>query len=280
MPSRPALPIELCERVIDHLWADKSALITCMLVCHAWCPRSRFHLNSAVTLADWRHTQRFSQLLKGESWLRPGVTSITISPSSGAPRLPMSNFTAFSSMLAGKLPFLHSVFIWNAEWHPRTMHHNTFCHLSAFTTLNLLCLHCATFPSKLILARLIGALPSLTHLWCTSIIFRSTKFNREAICSLTTRLKGVRLDGLSDDVANLLAQQLGIVGSVEDIQCGNSDHTPYPEAPSGDAMMSLLQHSGPTLRYTLLRFWEPPRVTQASEVVDSTGKSTNMKTLH
>ena len=46
MSTSPALPIELCERVIDHLSQDRNALITCMLVCRAWCPRSRFHLGN------------------------------------------------------------------------------------------------------------------------------------------------------------------------------------------------------------------------------------------
>ena len=274
MSSSPVLPIELYERVIDHLSQDRNALITCMLVCRAWCPRSRFHLNTSVTLASSQHTRRFSQLLKREAWLRTGVTSISISPSPTTRRLPMSHLTAVSSMLGGKIPSLQSIFIWYAEWQPRTIHRNTFCHLSTFTRLDRLCLHCVTFPSKLTLARLIGALPNLAQLWCTSLIFQSTKFNQDAVCSLTTQLKGVRLDGLSDDVAHLIAEQLGIVGGVVDFQCGHSDFTSYSEAPSAGAMMSLLQHSGPALRYTSLRFWGPPRIAQVSNVAEPTGTST------
>ncbi|KAJ6527266.1 CNH domain-containing protein [Mycena vulgaris] len=38
------LPTELFERIIDFLHADKTALLTCSIVCRSWFPTSRYHL--------------------------------------------------------------------------------------------------------------------------------------------------------------------------------------------------------------------------------------------
>ncbi|KAJ7696426.1 CNH domain-containing protein [Mycena rosella] len=38
------LPIEVFERIIDFLHANKAALISCSLVCRSWFPTSRYHL--------------------------------------------------------------------------------------------------------------------------------------------------------------------------------------------------------------------------------------------
>ncbi|KAJ7140284.1 CNH domain-containing protein [Mycena crocata] len=38
------LPTEVFERIVDFLWADKNALISCSTVCRNWFPTSRYHL--------------------------------------------------------------------------------------------------------------------------------------------------------------------------------------------------------------------------------------------
>ncbi|KAJ7491923.1 CNH domain-containing protein [Mycena latifolia] len=38
------LPTEIFERIIDFLYADKTALISCSTVCRSWFPTSRYHL--------------------------------------------------------------------------------------------------------------------------------------------------------------------------------------------------------------------------------------------
>ncbi|KAI0721195.1 hypothetical protein C8Q72DRAFT_787946, partial [Fomitopsis betulina] len=48
------LPVEVWERVMDHLWEDYPELLACSLVCEAWRPRSRFHLQGALTIPHRR----------------------------------------------------------------------------------------------------------------------------------------------------------------------------------------------------------------------------------
>ncbi|KAH9949729.1 hypothetical protein B0H21DRAFT_87890 [Amylocystis lapponica] len=58
---RTALPSELCDRTIDFLWDDHSALAACALTCHSWLPRSRYHLFFTVKLEtrdDWARFDR------------------------------------------------------------------------------------------------------------------------------------------------------------------------------------------------------------------------------
>ncbi|KAJ7066442.1 CNH domain-containing protein [Mycena amicta] len=40
----PQLPLEILERIIDFLHAEKTSLLACSLVCRVWFPTSRYHL--------------------------------------------------------------------------------------------------------------------------------------------------------------------------------------------------------------------------------------------
>lgn len=47
----PALPIELTDTIIDHLYADRAALTACTLVCRAWCGAAQHHLLATIFCA-------------------------------------------------------------------------------------------------------------------------------------------------------------------------------------------------------------------------------------
>ncbi|PCH36248.1 hypothetical protein WOLCODRAFT_156961 [Wolfiporia cocos MD-104 SS10] len=46
------LPTEVCERIIDWQWNDTRMLQSCALVCKAWTPRCRYHMQRHVVLWD------------------------------------------------------------------------------------------------------------------------------------------------------------------------------------------------------------------------------------
>ncbi|KJA19807.1 hypothetical protein HYPSUDRAFT_217406 [Hypholoma sublateritium FD-334 SS-4] len=63
--QRPALPWEVTDIIIDHLFYDVRALGTCGAVCTEWLARSRFHLFSTVQLCPWRLSE-FVRIANGE----------------------------------------------------------------------------------------------------------------------------------------------------------------------------------------------------------------------
>jgi hypothetical protein len=50
-PVVPSIPQELVDHILDHLFDDIPALLSCALVCRAWLPTCRLHLFSNVSLS-------------------------------------------------------------------------------------------------------------------------------------------------------------------------------------------------------------------------------------
>ncbi|KAJ7290443.1 hypothetical protein C8J57DRAFT_1458993 [Mycena rebaudengoi] len=59
-PTRIVLPLELVDKIIDHLATDRKSLRICCLVARSWIPRSRWHLFCALDIPISR-LRRFIQ---------------------------------------------------------------------------------------------------------------------------------------------------------------------------------------------------------------------------
>ncbi|KAJ7255434.1 hypothetical protein B0H12DRAFT_1287893 [Mycena haematopus] len=68
------LPTEIFERILDFLYADKNALLSCSLVCRDWFPTSRFHLYTLlpvipVAVGETCHKVNTAIALTDNAWL-------------------------------------------------------------------------------------------------------------------------------------------------------------------------------------------------------------------
>ncbi|KAH8091419.1 hypothetical protein BXZ70DRAFT_1079838 [Cristinia sonorae] len=85
----PRLPVEVWERVIDHLADDapsriRSSLIACSLVCRFWVSRSRYHLcTHDINLRSNQSLLSFEQYLKSSRELPPRIFRLIISTKPG-----------------------------------------------------------------------------------------------------------------------------------------------------------------------------------------------------
>ncbi|KZT63602.1 hypothetical protein DAEQUDRAFT_733652 [Daedalea quercina L-15889] len=271
----PVLPVEIWERVIDHLWEWPLWLSRCALVCRVWHVRSHFHLVSRTTLSNSQQTHRFAKLLKSHPELRRQVEWVLICDatfvrdgvSSMDERRPMAHIGAFAAMLAKALPAdpaMRFLKIADAEWKPGMMHRNTLIHLSAFAGISGLSLYHVTFPSKAILSRLICALPNLVLLECASVVCQNKASNPSLYCAASPRVKKLMLDGPSDDVADLIGLQPGIVGGLEMLWAGWS-RILLGECPSSSAIAVILQHAGSALKCVDIRLQQLPGTTVDGE---------------
>ncbi|KAI0342868.1 hypothetical protein BDW22DRAFT_1429010 [Trametopsis cervina] len=76
------LPPELRDCVIDLLEADHASLKACSLTCHAWLPRTRYHLFRSVQIAPGRRGKAFRALLDGNPALGKHIQDVEILGSS------------------------------------------------------------------------------------------------------------------------------------------------------------------------------------------------------
>jgi hypothetical protein len=102
----PHLPLELYDRIIDHLHCDQVTLKTCALVCKSWLPASRYHLSQAFSLTCW-NCERVLLLLESPlCTLKSCVHTLKIECSSILEEAP---FTWVNEALLPCLGHLHSV---------------------------------------------------------------------------------------------------------------------------------------------------------------------------
>ncbi|KZT63525.1 hypothetical protein DAEQUDRAFT_733712 [Daedalea quercina L-15889] len=256
------------ERIIDHLWDDPWTLVPSSAVCKIRC---HFHLITAIDLTDRHRTHWLSRVLRETPLLRSRVNRVSIHGSfSGSTRQSIPHLTTFASMLSMKLPVVKVFNIVNVDWRPGAMHADTFLHLSTFASITDLHLYDVTFPSKLVLARLICALPNLLELECVNLAFRSKIWDPAVFCSTPPQIKAVWLDGPSDDVTDLLALQLGTPATAEKFVAGWNLYVEH--SPSDVAIMSILQHAGPTLTEVCIWLKQLPGAASEHEGGISTGE--------
>lgn len=256
--SCPQLAVEIWERVIDQLRQYPRELSKCSLVCKSWYARAHYHLIATTTLFDPRQVYRLGTLLREFTALRARVKQVIIRGAGGRQsqaRRPVPHFCTFGLMFARKLPAVESLCIYDATWQVGPNQSSVFVHLESFTSITELRLLRTTFPTKLVLAQLICALPRLTTLACTVVDFRSPVWNSAAFIAVPPRVKDLRLDGPSDDVAELFATQLGIAASMEAFTMGWA-YTAQ-DVPSEAAILSMLRRTGPILRSANIRLRRP-----------------------
>ncbi|KZT67497.1 hypothetical protein DAEQUDRAFT_386824 [Daedalea quercina L-15889] len=277
----PQLPVEIWERIIDHLWNYAGDLIRCTKVCKAWHSRSLFHLLTLMRLTNMQATRYIVKLLNREPKARAMVNEVLVRGTGPGPECrPIPHLGTLTLMLGKKkIPRLETFIIRRAEWQSGALHRDFFLHLSHFATIPDLHLVNVIFPSKLVFARLIRALPNLTQLYCTHVTFRSQAFDPSAFLSTPTQIKTVRLDGHSNDVAELMACQVpSITDGMEEFQAGWSIYTeerPYLFPTNDAAIISMLQHPRPALKVVNIRLRRQPGVAvqqkHEGEISTSTG---------
>ncbi|KZT00200.1 uncharacterized protein LAESUDRAFT_614766, partial [Laetiporus sulphureus 93-53] len=170
----PQLPIEVWENVIDHLWDNQWDLLECRLVCRAWYPLSRFHLDRKIWFSSSKGAKAYVKMLKQRPELSKRAQNMDMYGCWGD----LSALSLAAILLARKLPQLETLMIWESTWKPWTMHRDVFLHLSAFSVTSLVLLY-VRFPSITVFGRLVCALPRLVELECHTLQFTHDHFHRD-----------------------------------------------------------------------------------------------------
>ncbi|EMD38238.1 hypothetical protein CERSUDRAFT_113397 [Gelatoporia subvermispora B] len=74
-----ALPPEIVDEAIDHLWDDPVTLKACSLACRSWVPSSRLHLFRTVRLRNGTECARFGDLVASTPAIPRCVRQFTLS---------------------------------------------------------------------------------------------------------------------------------------------------------------------------------------------------------
>lgn len=196
----PYVPIEIWERIIDHLWYEHESLQSCSLVCKQWQYRSRFHLVKRVHLQTRTQVGEMAKLVRTSASMGVTVEDVVIT---GGGKLngewkTIPHLGTFAAMLAGYLPHLRRLEIRNAKWRSGEIKPKAFIYLSSFTSVTLLIFHSVTFPNVMTFARMVCALPNVDDLECRSVDFSDNRVNVSALPrSPLTQLWSLNLNGPS-----------------------------------------------------------------------------------
>jgi len=200
----PPFPVEIFERIIDHLWWSAETLQACALVCRSWYARSRLHLLGRLILRKRTHVALLAKFVRTHPELEKMIGAVAIrggrrpDKDNASERLPIPHFGAFAAMMARQVTKLDRLAIWNAEWRSCDMHPDVLLHLSAFTSITWLSLHVVSFPTLTTFGRLIYSLPSLHHLRCSNLTFSSTYLDPHHFLlkrASVSKLEELELDG-------------------------------------------------------------------------------------
>ncbi|KZV97542.1 hypothetical protein EXIGLDRAFT_764333 [Exidia glandulosa HHB12029] len=139
--TRPRLPPELTDRILDFAWNDRPTLRACSLVCKAWRSASQFHLFSVLAFeAPGSDIDARLQRLRAHPHLVAHVRILRFVETG------VLSWDAFAQMLPQRLPALHPV---SAAFVGRHAHHGVMHAFTApqYASLRFLTLRGATFPS-------------------------------------------------------------------------------------------------------------------------------------
>ncbi|KAH9915639.1 uncharacterized protein B0H18DRAFT_92212 [Fomitopsis serialis] len=181
-PSIPRLPVEVCERIIDHVAAGwdtgyvvakgephLTTLTSCALVCQDWYYLTWYHLRQRIHLRDRTDVLSLSKMLRAKPRLREVIEQVVISGGSPGERQPIRHLGTFAAMLAGKAPRLSRITIEDAEWTIGSVRMDDIGFLGVFSAIDVLCLYKVTLSSAAQLRHLVSALPRLSELWCVNV---------------------------------------------------------------------------------------------------------------
>ncbi|KAH9921299.1 uncharacterized protein B0H18DRAFT_564946 [Fomitopsis serialis] len=172
-PFIPRLPVEVCERIIDHLatgWDIKdtraksqhlSTLASCALVCQDWYYLTWYHLHQRMYLRDRKDVLSLSRTLRARPRLREVIQQVVISGASPGECQPIRHLGTFAAMLAGKVPWLSRIVIADAEWTVGSVRLEDIGYLAAFNSIDTLHLSNVTLSNVAQLSHLVSALPRL-----------------------------------------------------------------------------------------------------------------------
>ncbi|KAH9931258.1 uncharacterized protein B0H18DRAFT_861024, partial [Fomitopsis serialis] len=177
--SIPRLPVEVCERIIDHIAAGMmlayryvggelhlSTLTSCALVCQDWYYLTWYHLRQRIHLRDRKDVLSLSKTLRAKPRLREVIQQVVISGASPGEHRPIWHLGTFAAMLAGKAPRLSRITIEDAAWTMGSVRMEDIGYLAVFGAIHTLRI-CNTFLSSVAqLAHLVSSLPRLENLWC------------------------------------------------------------------------------------------------------------------
>ncbi|KAH9931264.1 uncharacterized protein B0H18DRAFT_102100 [Fomitopsis serialis] len=182
-PSIPRLPVEVCERIIDHVATGVNlvyrfimkgephltTLTSCALVCQDWYYLTWYHLRQRVYLRDRKDVLSLSKTLHAKPRLREVIQQVVISGGSPGKRQPIRHLGTFAAMLAGKAPKLSRIGIQDAEWTTGSVRMEDIGFLGVFSLIDSVDLSNVTLSSVAQLSHLVSALPRLRNLWCYDV---------------------------------------------------------------------------------------------------------------
>ncbi|PCH39565.1 hypothetical protein WOLCODRAFT_159159 [Wolfiporia cocos MD-104 SS10] len=170
------MPLEVWEHVLDCLKDEPRTLRATEVVCKAWRPRSRFHLNSTGIndegsryLYGNEDAYPFGMLLQADPRGRRMLAFMYVEgrTAEDGRQGSLAHLGTVAATLARFAPFLENFEIRNGQWMAGTIHQDVFLHLSAFTSVKELWLNGVTFPSITVFGRLVCSLGSLGRLEIT-----------------------------------------------------------------------------------------------------------------
>ncbi|CCM06544.1 uncharacterized protein FIBRA_08818 [Fibroporia radiculosa] len=179
------LPIELWEKVIDHLVDDdihdraprKRELER---VCRGWHARCRFRDRELLYVWDMDKHQmyRLINILRESPERCRAIKRVSFRLGYGS----ACNVGLFAVCMAQKLPRAESLRLVGINWKPEQLHPQVFVHVTlAFESVTMLELSSTMFPSALVFGRLVRALPRLSVLDCYDVNF-------EKHCDVASRI--------------------------------------------------------------------------------------------
>ncbi|KAH9926435.1 uncharacterized protein B0H18DRAFT_1006080 [Fomitopsis serialis] len=252
----PVLPVEVWERVIDHLWEDHPELLACSAVCKVWRPRSTFHLLSRVFFHSRADVYRFTKNLRSQAAHREQVhTLIVRGDPKEATRKPIPQLGTLAAVFAANPLHADEMGIWHATWQTRSIHEDVFLHLTTFVSISRLTLAHVTFPTVLTFGRLIFALPHLQTLACRDIAFEK---NSPPVTFLTRPTNIVDFEMLCgtpmDEVVDFLVGTADVAQGLEQLQVAFWDPAPLLKDLKALRVKPLLQSADDSLLVFDIRF--------------------------
>lgn len=118
--TSPRLPPEICDRVIDHLHAEKLALNACALVCRGWLPAARLHRFRTVQLSRFRRRRDpiMKLLSDPHSTILPYVHELHLEEGRGETWI---DHTTVLQIPYRSMPALESITITDLGWYNRNI---------------------------------------------------------------------------------------------------------------------------------------------------------------
>ncbi|KAI0710095.1 hypothetical protein C8Q76DRAFT_89035 [Earliella scabrosa] len=192
---RPALPLEVEERIIDHLQSHVRSLLSCCVVCKAWIPRARFHLFRRIYVTRKEELADLCSFLDSNPTLRGVIHGVTLSLAMvESPQLDL--YQVAPLILLSQLPELRRWELVNPDHHDHSssddpIHFKTIARygFGAYGCLRELRLVSVRFFHCTELARFLLAIPSLVELECEDVKLDQLG-SEDGLALLTSRLRG------------------------------------------------------------------------------------------